>query len=74
MVFTANVKVPKNRQSRISDDIWIAGKALSEFLGAGTPREGWEAGVRQFVVQLSTTNPKFAELWEKAKNEGIQDD
>lgn len=69
----AVVRVPKNRQSRVSDDIWIAGQALAEFLGAGTPREGWEAGVRNFVMELSTTNPRFAELWEKAKQEGIED-
>ena len=69
----AVVKVPKNRQSRVSDDIWIAGQALSEFLGTGSPREGWEACVRNYVVELATKNPKFSELWEKAKSEGVQD-
>ncbi|MEM8804745.1 MAG: hypothetical protein AAGF01_01685 [Cyanobacteria bacterium P01_G01_bin.38] len=70
----ATVKVPKNRQSRLSDNVWLAAEAMARFIGSKSPREGIETGFMNYVLDLNQKDSRFAEIWEKVQNEGIDDD
>ncbi|MBD1846642.1 hypothetical protein H6F89_25115 [Cyanobacteria bacterium FACHB-63] len=72
-MLSADMKVPKNRQTRLSDDVWLAGEAIARHFRMGSSREGFEVAVRDYVTRLSQSDPKFAEVWEKVKNEGVED-
>ena len=67
------VKLPKNRQSRLSEDVWLGAEAMARYIGASSPREGLETAFRNYLLTLRQTDPKFAEIWEKVKEEGIED-
>jgi hypothetical protein len=71
MVHGIEMKVPKNRQSRLSDDVWLAGEAIARHFRMSSSRDGMETAVRNYVLKLAETDPKFAELWEQVKNEGV---
>ena len=66
------MRVPKNRQSRMSDDVWIASEAIARFFGMTNTRDGLETAVRDYVTQMSKSNQNFAEIWEEVKKEGIE--
>ncbi|MEL6383824.1 MAG: hypothetical protein AAFQ89_15490 [Cyanobacteria bacterium J06626_18] len=67
------VQVPKNRQSRLSDDVWLAAEAMARYVGSTSPRDGLERGFMSYVLDLAEANSKFAAIWESVKEEGIQD-
>lgn len=66
------MRVPKNRQSRMSDDVWIASEAIARFFGMTSPRDGLETAVRDYVTQMAKSNDTFAQVWEEVKTEGIE--
>lgn len=72
-MLSTDMKVPKNRQSRLSDDVWLAGEAISRHFRMSSSREGFEAAIRDYVLRLAERDPKFSEIWEKVKNEGVDD-
>lgn len=65
------MKVPKNKQSRLSDDVWLASEAVARYFRMSSPRDGMETAVRSHVARLAETDPKFAEIWDQVKNEGV---
>jgi hypothetical protein len=73
MFSSQTMKVPKNLQSRLSPDVWIAGEAIARYRGM-TTREGFEYSVRAMVDTLAARDPKFAAIWETVKAEGIESD
>jgi hypothetical protein len=69
---SAEVKVPKNKQSRLADDVWLAGEAIARHFRMSGARDGFEAAVRDYVLRLSERDPRFSEVWEKVKDEGLE--
>jgi prophage antirepressor-like protein len=69
----ATVKAPKNRQSRLSDDVWMVAEAVARFMGSKSTREGIETALRQFAFDLSQKDSDFAKIWNKVKEEGVTD-
>ncbi len=67
------MKIPKNRQSRLSEDVWLASEAIARHFRMSSSRDGLEAAIRDYVLRLSQTDAKFAEIWEKVKEEGFED-
>lgn len=68
-----DMKVPKNRQSRLSDDVWLAGEAIARHFRMSSSRDGFEAAIRDYVLRLSQNDATFAEIWEKVKKEGVEE-
>lgn len=68
-----DMKLPKNRQSRLSEDVWLAAEAIARYFRMASSRDGVETAVRSYVSRLAESDPKFAEIWEKVKEEGIQE-
>ena len=69
---TIAMKVPKNRQSRMSDDVWLASEAIARWFGMNTPRDGLETAVRDYVSTMAEKNKDFARIWSEVKQEGIE--
>lgn len=67
------VQVPKNRQVRLSDDVWLAAEAMGRYLGSASPRDGLERAFMSFVLDLARESPQFSATWEEVKEEGIED-
>ncbi|PSB23476.1 hypothetical protein [Stenomitos frigidus] len=65
------MKLPKNRQSRLADDVWIAGEAIARHFRMSSARDGFEIAVRDYAIKMSERDPQFYQLWEQVKNEGI---
>jgi hypothetical protein len=72
-MLSTEMKVPKNRQSRLSDDVWLAGEAISRYFRMSTSRDGIETAIRAYVLQMSQADAKFSEVWEQVKNEGVEE-
>ncbi|MCY6493150.1 hypothetical protein [Leptolyngbya sp. GGD] len=72
-MLSSDMKVPKNRQTRLSDDVWLAGEAIARHFRMSSARDGFEAATRDYVLRLSQTDPRFAEIWEKVKAEGVEE-
>jgi hypothetical protein len=69
---TPNVKVPKNLQTRLSPDVWLAGEAIARYR-AMTTRDAFEYSIRAMVDKLSNDDPEFRKIWLEVKNEGIEE-
>ncbi len=72
MIMKMSMKVPKNRQTRAADDVWMASEAVARWFGMTTARDGLEMAVRDYVAQLAKTDTTFAQIWEEVKAEGIE--
>ena len=72
-MLSAEMKIPKNRQSRLSDDVWLASEAIARHFRMSTSRDGLETAIRSYVLQMAQTDPKFSEVWEQVKNEGVEE-
>lgn len=66
------VKVPKNLQTRLSPDVWLAGEAIARYR-AMTTRDAFEYSVRAMVDKLSSEDPEFRKIWLDVKQEGIEE-
>ncbi|MBW4522651.1 MAG: hypothetical protein KME16_23645 [Scytolyngbya sp. HA4215-MV1] len=67
------MKVPKNRQSRLSDDVWLASEAIARHFRMSSSRDGLEAAIRNYVLQLAEKDSNFSEIWEQVKQEGVEE-
>ena len=67
------MQVPKNRQTRLSDDVWLACEAMARYLGASSPRDGLERAIMNYVLGLAQSNDRFEAVWEEVKAEGIEE-
>lgn len=65
------MKIPKNQQSRLAPDVWLAGEAIARFRGM-TSREAFEHSVRVYADRLAEQDPEFRKIWESVKAEGIE--
>ena len=63
------VKIPKNQQSRLTQDVWIAGEAIARHRGMVSSRDAFETSVRDFATRLSETDENFKKLWDAVKEE-----
>lgn len=70
---TAEMKIPKNRQSRLSDDVWLASEAIARHFRMSSSRDGLETAIRAYVLQMAQTDSKFSEVWEQVKSEGVEE-
>lgn len=68
-----DVKIPKNQQSRLSPDVWLAGEAIARYRGMSV-REAFENSVRSFAEKLADTDPDFRKVWTETTKEGIEED
>ena len=66
-------KIPKNRQLRLSDDVWIAAEAIARYMGSKSTREGIETALRHYVFDLNQKDTRFSKIWEQVQTEGIED-
>ena len=67
------MKIPKNRQSRLADDVWIAGEAIARHFRMSSARDGFETAVRDYVSKMAEKDPRFSQIWEQVKNEGVEE-
>ena len=67
------MKIPKNRQSRLADDVWIAGEAIARHFRMSSARDGFENAVRDYVSKMAERDPRFSQIWEEVKNEGVEE-
>lgn len=68
------VKIPKNGASRLSEDIWILGEALSRYHKTSNLRVALEAAIRNYSDRLMSDDPSFVEVLNEVKAEGIEGD
>ena len=71
MTATATMKIPKNQQSRLAPDVWIAGEAIGRYRHMNS-REVFEYAVRLYADKLAETDPEFKVVWADVKAEGIE--
>lgn len=67
------VKIPKNQQSRLAPDVWLAGEAIARHRGM-TTREAFENAVRIFAEKLAEVDPEFRKTWNEVTKEGVEED
>ena len=67
------VKPPKNRSSRLSDDVWLVGEALNRHYRTSNLRVAIESAIRITADRLATEDPKFAALLTEVREEGIEE-
>jgi hypothetical protein len=63
------MKLPKNRQSRLSDDVWFLGEAIARYLRLSAARDGFEVSIRRYADQLTERDEKFSAILEAVKKE-----
>jgi hypothetical protein len=68
-MYSDAVKIPKNQQSRLTQDVWIAGEAIARHRGMISSRDAFETAVRDFATRLSETDENFKKLWDSVKAE-----
>ena len=68
-MYSEAVKIPKNQQSRLTQDVWIAGEAIARHRGMVSSRDAFETSVRDFATRLSETDENFKKLWDAVKEE-----
>ena len=69
---SASIKIPKNQQSRLAPDVWLAGEAIARHRGM-SPREAFEHSVRTFADRLAESDPVFRATWDGVKVEKTED-
>lgn len=73
-MFAELMKLPKNKQSRLADDVWIIGEAIARHFRMSNSRDGFEVAVRNYAATLAERDPRFYEIWEQVKKETIDGD
>jgi hypothetical protein len=66
------VKIPKNGASRLSEDVWILGEALSRYHKTSNLRVALESAVRNYSDRLMSDDPSFVQVLNQVKAEGIE--
>jgi hypothetical protein len=70
----ADVKIPKNQQSRLAPDVWLAGEAIARHRGMSTNRDAFEYCIRAVADKLAESSAEFKAVWDGVKKEGIEPD
>lgn len=68
------VKIPKNGASRLSEDVWILGEALSRYHKTNNLRVALESAIRNYSDRLMSDDPLFVNVLNEVKAEGIDGD
>jgi hypothetical protein len=68
-MFSEAVKIPNNQQSRLSQDIWIAGEAIARHRGMMSSRDAFETAIREYANRLAEKDENFKKMWEGVKDE-----
>jgi hypothetical protein len=63
-MFCEAVKIPNNQQSRLAQDVWIAGEAIARHRGMMSPRDAFETAVRDYANRLAESDEGFKKTWE----------
>ena len=66
------VKIPKNGSSRLSEDVWLIGEALSRHYRTSNLRVAIESAIRITSDRLASEDPDFAKLLKEVKEEGVE--
>lgn len=66
------VKIPKSGASRLSEDVWILGEALSRYHRTNNLRVAIEAAIRNYSDRLMSDDPSFVDVLNEVKKEGIE--
>jgi hypothetical protein len=67
------VKIPKNSSSRLSEDVWLIGEALSRHYRTSNLRVAIESAIRITADRLASEDPNFAKLLNDVRKEGVED-
>lgn len=71
---TQMIRPPKNRSSRLSDDIWLISEAFNRHYKTDNIRVAMESALRIAADKLAAENEKFAAHLNDVKEEGIEND
>ena len=71
---TQQMKIPKSGATRISNDIWLIGEALSRYYRTENLRVALEAIIRIGSDRLQETDPEYAKILSIVRQEGIEND
>ena len=66
------VKIPKSGASRLSEDVWLLGEALSRYHKTNNLRVAIESAIRNYSDRLMSDDPSFVEVLNEVKKEGIE--
>lgn len=59
------LKIPNNQQSRLSQDVWIAGEAIARHRRMASARDAFETAVRDYASRLAETDSAFKIVWDE---------
>ena len=68
------MKIPRSGASRLSQDVWIIGEALRRYHLTDGIRPAIETVIRSASMQLAQSDPRYAEILQEVKEEGVEDD
>jgi hypothetical protein len=68
-MFCEAVRIPKNQQSRLAPDVWIAGEAIARHRGMMSSRDAFETAVRDYATRLAEKDEAFKQTWESVRAE-----
>jgi hypothetical protein len=63
-MYSEAVKIPNNQQSRLSQDVWIAGEAIARHRRMASSRDAFETAVRDYANRLAENDQSFKKVWE----------
>ena len=66
------VKIPKSGASRLSEDVWLLGEALSRYHKTNNLRVAIESAIRNYSDRLMSDDPSFVKVLNEVKEEGIE--
>ena len=68
------VKIPKNSSSRLSEDVWLIGEALSRHYRTSNLRVAIESAIRITADRLASEDADFAKLLKEVRSEGVENE
>jgi hypothetical protein len=63
-MYSEAVKIPNNQQSRLAQDVWIAGEAIARHRRMTSARDAFETAVRDFASRLAENDDAFKRVWD----------
>lgn len=73
-MYTQQMKIPKSGATRISNDVWLIGEALSRYYRTENLRVALESIIRIGSDRLQETDPGYAKVLAEVREEGIDND
>lgn len=68
-MYSEAVKIPNNQQSRLGQDVWIAGEAIARHRRMASARDAFETAVRDYASRLAETDSAFKRVWDEVAAE-----